>query len=40
VSHSIELLLSIGAFFGSFFLVLFIFKVMNDRFLKWMDDLD
>jgi len=40
VSHSIELLLPIGIFFISFFLALFIFKALNDRLLKWMDDLD
>jgi len=40
VSHSIELLLPIGMFFGSFFLVVFIFKKLRDTFCKWLEDMD
>ena len=40
MSLSLEILFPLGMFFGSFFLILFIFKRMNDTFLKWMKDLD
>jgi len=40
VSPSLELLLPIAMFFGSFFLVLFIFKKLSDTFCKWLEDMD
>jgi len=40
VSLGLEILCPLLLFFGSFFLVVFIFKHLSDTFLKWMKDLD
>jgi len=40
VNPGLEILCPLLLFFGSFLLVAFIFKQLNDTFLRWMKDLD